>query len=119
MYAARGDLAPAEEMIRKGIEADPTSGLGYYYLGKISFEKKSLEDALQYYQKALSLHPYFEQAHLEVARIYELQEKTGRGRKDLPRHSRKSQSKKPRGNRTSDSVADPGERVRRSTSLFR
>lgn len=75
IYAARGELTPAEEMIRKGIEADPTSGLGYYYLGKISFEKKAFQDALQYYQKSLSLHPYFEQAHLEVARIHELQER--------------------------------------------
>ncbi|WDT71496.1 MAG: tetratricopeptide repeat protein [Candidatus Manganitrophus sp.] len=62
-------------MIRKGIDAEPTSGLGYYYLGKISFEKKAFEEALQQYRKALSLHPYFEQAHLEVARIHELQEK--------------------------------------------
>jgi tetratricopeptide (TPR) repeat protein len=75
IYAARGELDPAEEMIRKGIEADPASGLGYYYLGKISFEKKAFGEALQHYQKALSLHPHFEQAHLEVARIYELQEK--------------------------------------------
>ncbi len=76
IYAAQGNLNQAEKMIRKGIEADPTSGLGYYYLGKIAFEKKALDPALEYYQKALSFHPHFEQAHLEVARIYELQEKT-------------------------------------------
>jgi tetratricopeptide (TPR) repeat protein len=81
IYAARGDLGLAEEMIRKGIEADPASGLGYYYLGKISFEKKAFADALQHYQKALSLHPYFEQAHLEVARVHELQEKPEEAKK--------------------------------------
>lgn len=75
IYAARGDLDQAEAMIQKGIAADPTSGLGYYYLGKIAVEKKRLDTALQYFQKALSFHPHFEQAHLETARIYELQEK--------------------------------------------
>ena len=75
IYANEGSLDKAEEMVWKGVEAEPSSPLGYYYLGKISVEKKALEKGLGYFQKALSLNPLFEHAYLEVALVYELQEK--------------------------------------------
>ncbi len=81
LYAARGDLARAEEMVRKGVATDPKSGVGYFYLGKIAFENKRLDEALEYHRKALSLHPNFEQAHLEVARIHEIQGKPEEAKK--------------------------------------
>lgn len=73
LYAEQGDLTKAEEVIRKGMEVGSPSPFAYYYLGMLAQEKGTIEEGLELFREALSLDPYFEQAHLGIAATYERQ----------------------------------------------
>ncbi len=57
--------------LERGVQADPSAPLGPYYLAKLFVQKKEHEKGLEQYQKAISLYPGFELAHLERAALYE------------------------------------------------
>ena len=75
MYGSLKRYDEAEEIINKGISINPSSPLGYYYLGRIAFDRKKMGKAVGYYKKALKVDPAFKPAYIGIGIVYEAQEK--------------------------------------------
>ena len=56
-YAAVGDLAAAESVLRKAVDVDPTQLEGYHVLGQILVRQKKLDQALKAYQERVAERP--------------------------------------------------------------
>jgi len=63
---AKGNLADAENAIRKAIELNPKSYAGYELSGQAYLKKGELEQAVEAGKKSLELNPYYTQAYLLV-----------------------------------------------------
>jgi hypothetical protein len=57
LYLGRHDSANGEPLLRRGLELNPNSWVGYYELGKLELYRMHLEPALDAAQKAESLAP--------------------------------------------------------------
>lgn len=53
----------AEKAYRRALVLDPEFGLGWLYLGDVSFGRKDYKTALEHYRKALAIDPTSPQAH--------------------------------------------------------
>ena len=69
-YVQRGKLALAERAYRQALALDANLAPVYQGLGKIAFLQNRLEEAGQYYQKALTLAPYHAETHYNLGLIY-------------------------------------------------
>ncbi|ALA60164.1 hypothetical protein NITMOv2_3773 [Nitrospira moscoviensis] len=64
-------VAEAEQAVKLGLQHAPESALGYYYLGRISMEAGNTEQALNSFERAISVNPTFEPAYLAQASFFE------------------------------------------------
>jgi len=64
-------LAEAEQTVKQGLTHAPDSAVGYYYLGRISIEAGNVEQALNSFERAISVNPVFEPAYLAQASFFE------------------------------------------------
>ncbi len=76
-YFRQGKSAPAEEILRQAIAADPTNQAGYYYLALITLEKDPAA-AMEWVEESLRHDGAFSAGAKQLqARINELLDKTG------------------------------------------
>ncbi|GEM_PF-1437895 len=69
------DIEKAKEVFKDLLDSDKSSYkvMASYYLGKIYAKIKLYNEALTYYNKAISFNPNFSQAYYDIALLYELQ----------------------------------------------
>jgi tetratricopeptide (TPR) repeat protein len=64
-------LTEAEQAVQEGLRHAPDSPAGYYYLGRIAIETGNAEQALDSFERAVSVNPFFEPAYLAQAAFHE------------------------------------------------
>lgn len=69
-YVQRGKLALAVPAYQQALALDANLAPVYQGLGKIAFLQNRLEEAAQYYQKALTIAPYHAETHYNLGLIY-------------------------------------------------
>lgn len=72
LYARQADRQNAERWLRRAVEADPNNAEFLVALGRVyyeMFDATRADEALQCFEKALSLHPNHWEAHLSKGRI--------------------------------------------------
>ena len=69
-YVQRGKLTLAARAYQQALALDANLAPVYQGLGKIAFLRDRLEEAGQYYQKALTLAPYHAETHYNLGLIY-------------------------------------------------
>ncbi len=69
-YVQRGKLALAKRAYQQALTLNANLSPAYQGLGKIAFLQNRLEEAVQYYQKALTLAPYHAETHYNLAIVY-------------------------------------------------
>jgi putative PEP-CTERM system TPR-repeat lipoprotein len=74
-YAAVGDLAKSEAVLRKALEADPSALEAYHVLGQIFVRQKRLDDAREAYERRVAESPSDISAHTMVGMILLVQGK--------------------------------------------
>jgi Tfp pilus assembly protein PilF len=57
MLVEKGDVDAGEKTIRRGVELNPSSWMGFYELGKLDLNRNRLESGLQSAERARSLAP--------------------------------------------------------------
>jgi tetratricopeptide (TPR) repeat protein len=67
IYLRGEDHQRAVEQLKAIIRDDPTNPQPYYFLGRIASQDKKLEDAAEYFGKAVLLNKNFDQAYYELA----------------------------------------------------
>jgi tetratricopeptide (TPR) repeat protein len=67
IYLRGEDHKRAVEQLQGIIRDDPTNPQAYYFLGRISTQEKKLEEAIEYFSKAVLLNKNLDQAYYELA----------------------------------------------------
>lgn len=67
IYIRNSDRKGATEQLLAILKEDSTNPQIYYYLGGLAFEDKHLDEAVDYFRKALILNPNFEHAYYDMA----------------------------------------------------
>lgn len=57
-------------MLFKYVDANPDAPLSLFMLGNLSFEKKDIYKARDYYEKAVESNPDLHEAHYNLALVY-------------------------------------------------
>ncbi len=70
MAAALGDVNKAKSELRTSIQIDPSHPGAYYYLGRLSVERKEYSKAADFFRQSLSLAPDFSDARFQLALTY-------------------------------------------------
>ena len=65
-----GDLAGAEDNLRKFIKQFPEDAFGHFQLGNVLFRQKKPEEAISSYQEAIRLQPKYALAHNAMGMVY-------------------------------------------------
>ena len=86
--ASAATLDRAVATLKKLIARNPTSILGYYYLGRVHAAAGQLDKAERYYLEALKLSPQSELILTDLAVAYELQGTSREGDRALRAHPR-------------------------------
>jgi tetratricopeptide (TPR) repeat protein len=81
-FLAEGKLARAREATLAGLKSAPRSVEGYELLGIISMQQKDYDQALQAFQRALSLNPRSAATHNNLANCYAQQQKMDLAKKE-------------------------------------
>lgn len=69
-YVQRGKLALAQQTYQRALALDANLAPVHQGLGKIAFLQNRLEEAVQHYQKALTLAPYHAETYYNLALVY-------------------------------------------------
>ena len=69
-YVQRGKLDLAQRAYQQALTLDANLAPVYQGLGKIAFLQNRLADAVQYYQKAITLAPYHAETHYNLALVH-------------------------------------------------
>jgi tetratricopeptide (TPR) repeat protein len=56
-YVVLGDFPDADKWFTKSVQWDPTSVLGWYYLGRTKYNENRFEEAVEAFQRCLKLEP--------------------------------------------------------------
>ncbi|HBR48629.1 MAG TPA: hypothetical protein DEA71_00955 [Nitrospira sp.] len=70
-------IAEAEQAVKKGLQYSSDSPIGHYYLGRISLEAGNTEQAVAYFDRAITVNPAFEPAYLAQASVFESRHEKG------------------------------------------
>jgi hypothetical protein len=68
-------LNVAKEILQRGSRLAPTDAKIIYNLGLLELDQAATDSAQQYFEQAVQMKPNYEAARMEVAQIYEQQEK--------------------------------------------
>ncbi|PLZ06742.1 hypothetical protein CEN49_23765 [Fischerella thermalis CCMEE 5273] len=71
---SQGDLAGAEENLRKLIKKYPKDAFGYYQLGNVLFRQEKKDEAIKQYQEAIRLDSKYALAHNGIGLVFASQE---------------------------------------------
>lgn len=75
-FVKQGHIGEAITRFRKVIKVSPDLAEGAHYnIGTLLSWQEKLDEAIEEYQKALSLNPQFEKAHISIAKAFVKQEK--------------------------------------------
>jgi tetratricopeptide (TPR) repeat protein len=75
-YGASGNVAKAEEMLKKAIELDPARLQAYTMLGTLYLGQKRIADAKEQFQEIVNRNPKSVAAHTMLAMLLEFEGKT-------------------------------------------
>ena len=64
----RGDLAQAEEQLKRGLVSDPKQAFAHAILGDLAFQRQEFDIAVDHFQKAVALSPDWDQAISDLAK---------------------------------------------------
>ncbi|WP_315791483.1 tetratricopeptide repeat protein [Fischerella sp. JS2] len=71
---SQGDLAGAEDNLRKFIKKYPKDAFGYYQLGNVLFRQERKDEAIKQYQEAIRLDSKYALAHNGIGLVFASQE---------------------------------------------
>ncbi len=67
IYLRTKDRTRAVVQLQELVKEDPLNAQAYYYLGRIAFDERKADDAIDYFRKTLILNANFEPAYYELA----------------------------------------------------
>ena len=71
-YAARDDVAHADEAYRQAAKADPTNVLAFYALAQLEIGRGNRRQAIAYLEQAIAINPTFTKSYRALGSLYEL-----------------------------------------------
>jgi tetratricopeptide (TPR) repeat protein len=70
LWKKKGDAQPAEALLEKALQLDPTLADAHLQLGIIYSARKDFPQAIAAFDKAIALDPRMEEAHYRLAQVY-------------------------------------------------
>ena len=90
LYLKKGDLAKAEDSIKKALALEPDSAHAHEFMGDCLLRKKDHDGAALEYKKAVELSPTASMAHIKLAEFYLIDNNLAEAKRILSESAAKS-----------------------------